>query len=63
MLGAETHFLGNGIKRAYEGKVSKPPQYGFREYNLGLSDEFEDSTLFEVPFDKVSLYITFVSSI
>lgn len=78
MLGAETHFLGDGIKRAYEGRVSKPPQYGFtqdvliarrqilqgacetlsdpnsrRDYNLGLSDAFEETILFEVPFDKV----------
>lgn len=29
MLGAETHFLGDGIRRAYEARVSKPPQYGF----------------------------------
>ncbi|KAJ7957828.1 Accumulation and replication of chloroplasts 6, chloroplastic-like protein [Quillaja saponaria] len=29
VLGAETHFLGDGIKRAYEARVSKPPQYGF----------------------------------
>ncbi|XP_021759858.1 protein ACCUMULATION AND REPLICATION OF CHLOROPLASTS 6, chloroplastic-like [Chenopodium quinoa] len=78
VLGAETHFLGDGIRRAYEGKVSKPPQYGFtqdtliarrqilqaacdtlsnpsarREYNSGLSDAFEETTLFDVPFDKV----------
>ncbi|XP_020534837.1 protein ACCUMULATION AND REPLICATION OF CHLOROPLASTS 6, chloroplastic isoform X2 [Jatropha curcas] len=31
VLGAETHFLGDGIKRAYEAKVSKPPQYGFSQ--------------------------------
>lgn len=29
VLGAETHFLGDGIRRAYEARVSKPPQYGF----------------------------------
>ncbi|KAL2892816.1 Protein ACCUMULATION AND REPLICATION OF CHLOROPLASTS 6 chloroplastic [Bienertia sinuspersici] len=70
VLGAETHFLGDGIRRAYEGRVSKPPQYGFsqdaliarrqilqaacdtlsnpnarREYNLGLSGEFEETTV------------------
>lgn len=78
MLGAEAHFLGDGIRRAYEGRVSKPPQYGFtqdaliarrqilqaacdtlsnpsarRDYNVGLSDAFEETTLFDVPFDKV----------
>uniref|UniRef100_A0A803Q410 ARC6 IMS domain-containing protein n=1 Tax=Cannabis sativa TaxID=3483 RepID=A0A803Q410_CANSA len=31
VLGAETHFLGDGIRRAYDAKVSKPPQYGFSE--------------------------------
>ncbi|KAK8585158.1 hypothetical protein V6N13_139093 [Hibiscus sabdariffa] len=31
LLGAETHFLGDGIKRAYEARVSKPPQYGFSQ--------------------------------
>ncbi|KAL5847764.1 hypothetical protein ACOSQ3_011288 [Xanthoceras sorbifolium] len=31
VLGAETHFLGDGIKRAYDARVSKPPQYGFSE--------------------------------
>lgn len=79
MLGAETHFLGDGIRRAYESRVSKPPQYGYsqdaliarrqilqaacdvlsnhnsrRDYNLGLSVAFEETTLFEVPFDKVN---------
>lgn len=29
VLGAETHFLGDGIRRAFEARVSKPPQYGF----------------------------------
>ncbi|KAM7279065.1 hypothetical protein ACFE04_006199 [Oxalis oulophora] len=29
ILGAETHFLGDGIKRAYDSKISKPPQYGY----------------------------------
>lgn len=80
VLGAEAHFLGDGIRRAYEGRVSKPPQYGFtqdaliarrqilqaacdtlsdpdsrRDYNLGLSDAYEETTLFEVPFDKACL--------
>ncbi|GKU90052.1 hypothetical protein SLEP1_g4099 [Rubroshorea leprosula] len=31
VLGAETHFLGEGIRRAYEARVSKPPQYGFSQ--------------------------------
>lgn len=31
VLGAETHFLGDGIRRAYEARVSKPPQYGFSQ--------------------------------
>lgn len=31
ILGAEPHFLGDGIRRAYEAKVSKPPQYGFSQ--------------------------------
>ncbi|KAK9758344.1 hypothetical protein RND81_01G224100 [Saponaria officinalis] len=31
VLGAEHHFLGDGIKRAFEGKISKPPQYGYSQ--------------------------------
>lgn len=31
MLGAEPHFLGDGIRRAYEARVSTPPQYGFSQ--------------------------------
>ncbi|XP_052201592.1 protein ACCUMULATION AND REPLICATION OF CHLOROPLASTS 6, chloroplastic [Diospyros lotus] len=31
ILGAETHFLGDGIRRAYEARVSKPPQYGYSQ--------------------------------
>lgn len=31
VLGAETHFLGDGIRRAYEARVCKPPQYGFSQ--------------------------------
>ncbi|XP_073525855.1 uncharacterized protein [Phyllobates terribilis] len=78
VLGAEGHFLGDGIRRAYEAKVSKPPQYGYsqdalvsrrqilqaacetlsdpssrRDYNLGLSDNVEETILIDVPFDKV----------
>ncbi|KAE8712640.1 Protein ACCUMULATION AND REPLICATION OF CHLOROPLASTS 6 [Hibiscus syriacus] len=34
VLGAETHFLGDGIKRAYEARVSKPAQYGFSQDTL-----------------------------
>ncbi|KAK8642382.1 hypothetical protein V6N13_011726 [Hibiscus sabdariffa] len=34
VLGAKTHFLGDGIKRAYEARVSKPPQYGFSRDTL-----------------------------
>ncbi|XWS14503.1 hypothetical protein CRYUN_Cryun35bG0015200 [Craigia yunnanensis] len=34
VLGAETYFLGDGIKRAYEARVSKPPQYGFSQDTL-----------------------------
>lgn len=28
-MGAETHFLGDGIRRAYDARVAKPPLYGF----------------------------------
>ena len=31
VLGAEAHFLGDGIRRAYEARVSKPPQYGYSQ--------------------------------
>ncbi|CAH9067845.1 unnamed protein product [Cuscuta epithymum] len=31
VLGAETHFLGDGIRRAYEARISKPPQYGYSD--------------------------------
>lgn len=34
VLGAEAHFLGDGIRRAYEARVSKPPQYGFSQEAL-----------------------------
>jgi hypothetical protein len=31
VLGAESHFLADGIRRAYEARVSKPPPYGFSD--------------------------------
>ncbi|KAK6131244.1 hypothetical protein DH2020_035001 [Rehmannia glutinosa] len=31
VLGAESHFLGDGIRRAYDARVSKPPQYGYSD--------------------------------
>ncbi|XP_073142785.1 protein ACCUMULATION AND REPLICATION OF CHLOROPLASTS 6, chloroplastic [Henckelia pumila] len=31
ILGAESHFLGDGIRRAYDARVSKPPQYGYSD--------------------------------
>ncbi|KAG2262146.1 hypothetical protein Bca4012_013201 [Brassica carinata] len=31
VLGAETHFLTDGIRRAFEARVSKPPQFGFSD--------------------------------
>ncbi|KAK7291225.1 hypothetical protein RIF29_06191 [Crotalaria pallida] len=31
ILGAESHFLGDGIRRAYEARFSKPPQYAFSD--------------------------------
>ncbi|XP_010271467.1 PREDICTED: protein ACCUMULATION AND REPLICATION OF CHLOROPLASTS 6, chloroplastic [Nelumbo nucifera] len=31
ILGAETHYLGDGIRRAYDSRISKPPQYGFSQ--------------------------------
>ncbi|XP_020582681.1 protein ACCUMULATION AND REPLICATION OF CHLOROPLASTS 6, chloroplastic isoform X2 [Phalaenopsis equestris] len=34
VLGAETHFLADGIRRAYEARVSKPSQYGFSQEAL-----------------------------
>lgn len=34
ILGAETHFLGDGIRRAYEARFSKPPQYAFSDDTL-----------------------------
>ncbi|XP_062218018.1 protein ACCUMULATION AND REPLICATION OF CHLOROPLASTS 6, chloroplastic-like [Phragmites australis] len=29
VLGAEPHFLGDGIRRAFEARIAKPPQYGY----------------------------------
>jgi len=29
ILGAEPHFLGDGIRRAFEARIAKPPQYGY----------------------------------
>lgn len=34
VLGAEPHFLGDGIKRCYEARVSKTPQYGYSQEAL-----------------------------
>ncbi|KAL4187704.1 hypothetical protein AMTRI_Chr09g40300 [Amborella trichopoda] len=34
ILGAETHFLGDGIRRAYDSRVSRPPQDGFSQEAL-----------------------------
>ncbi|XP_042035837.1 protein ACCUMULATION AND REPLICATION OF CHLOROPLASTS 6, chloroplastic-like [Salvia splendens] len=31
VLGAEPHFLGDGVRRAYDARVSKPPQYGYSD--------------------------------
>lgn len=31
VLGAEAHFLGDGIRRCYEARVLKPPQYGYSD--------------------------------
>ncbi|KAJ0786020.1 putative protein ACCUMULATION AND REPLICATION OF CHLOROPLASTS 6-like, IMS [Helianthus annuus] len=31
VLGAKEHFVGDGIVRCYEARVSKPPQYGYSE--------------------------------
>lgn len=31
VLGAEPHFLGDGIRRAYDARVSKPPQHGYSD--------------------------------
>ncbi|CAA0821971.1 Protein ACCUMULATION AND REPLICATION OF CHLOROPLASTS 6- chloroplastic [Striga hermonthica] len=34
VLGAEPHFLGDGIRRAYNSRVSTPPQYGYSDEAL-----------------------------
>lgn len=31
ILGVESHFLGDGMRRAYEAMVSRPPQYGYSQ--------------------------------
>ncbi|KAL1533331.1 Protein ACCUMULATION AND REPLICATION OF CHLOROPLASTS 6, chloroplastic [Salvia divinorum] len=31
VLGSEPHFLGDGVRRAYDARVSKPPQYGYSD--------------------------------
>ncbi|KAK2998401.1 hypothetical protein RJ639_024146 [Escallonia herrerae] len=31
VLGAEMHFLGDGVRRAYEARVLKSPQYGYSQ--------------------------------
>ncbi|GAB2240796.1 hypothetical protein Droror1_Dr00021314 [Drosera rotundifolia] len=34
VLGAEPHFLGDGIRRAFEARASRPPQYGYSQNTL-----------------------------
>ncbi|KAH7692689.1 Protein ACCUMULATION AND REPLICATION OF CHLOROPLASTS 6-like IMS domain-containing protein [Dioscorea alata] len=34
ILGAEAHFLADGVKRAFEARVSRPPQYGYSQEAL-----------------------------
>ncbi|KAF6169458.1 hypothetical protein GIB67_004739 [Kingdonia uniflora] len=34
VLGAETHFLSDGIRRCYDSRVSQPPNYGFTQETL-----------------------------
>lgn len=29
VLGTEPHFLRDGIRRAFEARIAKPPQYGY----------------------------------
>lgn len=29
VLGAEPHSLGDGVRRAFEARIAKPPQYGY----------------------------------
>lgn len=33
-MGAEPHFLGDGIRRAYEARASGPPLYGYSQESL-----------------------------
>ncbi|KAL9275815.1 accumulation and replication of chloroplasts 6, chloroplastic-like protein, partial [Drosera capensis] len=34
VLGAEAHFLGDGIRRAFEARASRPPQFGYSQDTL-----------------------------
>ncbi|CAN4122934.1 unnamed protein product [Withania somnifera] len=34
VLGAEPHFLGDGIRRCYDARITKPPQYGYSQEAL-----------------------------
>ncbi|XP_049390248.1 protein ACCUMULATION AND REPLICATION OF CHLOROPLASTS 6, chloroplastic isoform X1 [Solanum stenotomum] len=34
VLGAEAHFLGDGIRRCYDARITKPPQYGYSQETL-----------------------------
>ncbi|KAJ0964252.1 hypothetical protein J5N97_029374 [Dioscorea zingiberensis] len=34
ILGAEAHFLADGVRRAFESRVSRPPQYGYSQEAL-----------------------------
>nr|XP_016490985.1 PREDICTED: protein ACCUMULATION AND REPLICATION OF CHLOROPLASTS 6, chloroplastic-like isoform X2 [Nicotiana tabacum] len=34
VLRAESHFLGDGIRRAYDARITKPPQYGYTQEAL-----------------------------
>ncbi|KAJ8540943.1 hypothetical protein K7X08_001759 [Anisodus acutangulus] len=34
VLGAEAHYLGDGIRRSYDARITKPPQYGYSQEAL-----------------------------
>ncbi|KAF3631012.1 Protein ACCUMULATION AND REPLICATION OF CHLOROPLASTS 6, chloroplastic [Capsicum annuum] len=34
VLGAEAHFLSDGIRRCYDARITKPPQYGYSQEAL-----------------------------
>ncbi|XP_060199777.1 protein ACCUMULATION AND REPLICATION OF CHLOROPLASTS 6, chloroplastic [Lycium barbarum] len=34
VLGAEVHFLADGIRRSYDARITKPPQYGYSQEAL-----------------------------